>query len=85
MKTNFWGGYYLSPEENVTEVLNTLGPDLNWAIKSNKQIANGYTIWEIRWYDENLQLKSKYAKRVNDSLGNPRWCERLARTHNNKI
>ena len=64
------GGYYLSPEENVTEVLNTLGPDLNWAIKSNKQIANGYTIWEIRWYDENLQLKSKYAKRVNDSLGN---------------
>lgn len=69
-ENKLWGGeYYLSPGENVTEVLNALGPELDWAIMSNKQIINGYTVWEIRWYDENLQLKSKYAKSVDDSMG----------------
>lgn len=62
--------YYLSPSENVTAVLNDIGIGLNWAIKSNKQIINGYTIWEIRWYDNNLQTKSEYAKEVRDSSEN---------------
>ncbi len=65
------GVYYLSPSENVTAVLNDIGIGLNWAIKSNKQIINGYTIWEIRWYDNNLQTKSEYAKEVRDSSENP--------------
>lgn len=64
------GVYYLSPEENIAQVLNDIGVGLNWAIMSNKQIINGYTLREIRWYDDNLQTKSEYAKEIKDNLGN---------------
>lgn len=64
-----WGGtYYLSPEENVTEVLIALGRNLKWTIKDNKQQVNGYTIWEGRSYDH-LEQYPTYSKTVLDSDG----------------
>lgn len=66
-----WGGtYYLSPGENVTEVLTNLGAHLKWSIASNKQVINGYTVFDYRFYDDNLQQESKYSKEVTDNLGN---------------
>jgi hypothetical protein len=61
------GVYYLSPRENVTEVLNNLGANLTWAIRNNKQVVNGYTIWDSKGNDENLQIDPEYSKLVFDS------------------
>lgn len=65
-----WGGeYYLSPGENVSDILTQLNPALKWSIMSNKQIVNGYTVWEARSYFENLQQKPKYSKKVFNNIG----------------
>lgn len=62
-----WGGvYYLSSEENVTEVLITLGQNLNWTFRDNKQLINGYTVWDCKSYD-NLEQASTYSKIVLDA------------------
>ena len=63
------GVYYLSPGENVAEVLNNLGANLTWAIRSNKQVVNGYTIWDSKGYNENIQPKPTYTKIVYDLEG----------------
>lgn len=68
--SNLWGGtYYLSAGENVTDVLLGLNPALKWSIMSNKQLVNGYTIWECRFYHENLEQESKYTKIAFDNVG----------------
>lgn len=36
---------------------------------SNKQIINGYTVWESRFYFENLEQKPYYSKIVIDNQG----------------
>lgn len=64
-----WGGtYYLSPEENLTEILIALDTNLKWTIKDNKQQVNGYTIWDGRSYDH-LEQYPTYSKTVLDSDG----------------
>lgn len=69
-ENQLWGGrYYLSPEENVTEVLIALGQNLNWTIKDNKQVINGYTVWDCKSYS-NLQQDATYSKIVLNSGGN---------------
>ncbi|WP_160136615.1 hypothetical protein [Chryseobacterium sp. c4a] len=64
-----WGGvYYLSPEENVTEVLIALGQNLNWTLKNNKQLINGYIVWDCKFYS-GLQEDTKYSKIVLNANG----------------
>jgi hypothetical protein len=66
-ENQLWGGvYYLSPEENVTEVLITLGQNLNWTFKDNKQIINGYTVWDCKSYN-NLIQSNTYTRIVSDA------------------
>jgi hypothetical protein len=60
------GVYYLSPDENINEVLTNLGVHLNWAIMSNEQIINGYKVFELRGYNENFQNDPEYSKVVYD-------------------
>ncbi|REC63583.1 hypothetical protein DRF65_05685 [Chryseobacterium pennae] len=68
-ENKLWGGvYYLSPEENVTEVLIALGQSLNWTIKDNKQVINGYPVWDCKSYD-NLVKKTTYTRIVSDTEG----------------
>lgn len=65
-----WGGiYYISPEENVPEVLIALGQDLKWTLQDNKQVSNGYTIWDCKLYS-NLKQESTYSKIVLDADDN---------------
>ncbi|MDN3691920.1 hypothetical protein QWZ06_06445 [Chryseobacterium tructae] len=64
-----WGGvYYLSSEENVTEVLMALGQNLNWTLRDNKQFINGYTVWDCKFYS-GLQEDTKYSKIVLNADG----------------
>ncbi|BAP32837.1 ATP-binding domain 1 family member B [Chryseobacterium sp. StRB126] len=65
-----WGGvYYLLPEENLTDILLALDTNLNWTIKDNKQLVNGYTIWDCKSYDR-LEQASTYSKIVLDADDN---------------
>jgi hypothetical protein len=60
------GIYYLSPEENATEVLITLGQNLNWTFRDNKQVINGYTVWDCKFYNH-LEQEPTYSKIVLNS------------------
>ena len=64
------GVYFLNTNENPIEILNELGIHLKWTFAMNKQQINGYNYIEYHSYDENLQLKPKYLKRVEDASGN---------------
>ncbi|MCJ7932806.1 MAG: hypothetical protein MUW56_04040 [Chryseobacterium sp.] len=67
---NLWGGrYYLSPGEDVIQVLTALDPSLNWTILSNKQIINNYTVWDCKFYTD-LQQDATYSRIVLNSGGN---------------
>ena len=63
-----WGGVYcLGSSEDPITVVKQLGPHLMWSIGSNKQIVNGYTVWEYRFYTEALELKPTFSKITYDS------------------
>jgi len=63
-----WGGVYrLGSSEDPITVVKQLGPHLMWSIGSNKQLVNGYTIWEYRFYTETLALKPTFSKIAYDS------------------
>lgn len=65
-----WGGvYYLSDNESPTDVLTELGANLKWSFCVNEEIINGYTVFEYRSYDKNLQLEPKYNKNIKDPSG----------------
>ena len=63
-----WGGvYYLATGEDPISMIKKLGPHLMWSIGSNKQLVNGYTIWEYRFYTEALALKPTFSRIAYDS------------------
>lgn len=64
-----WDGvYYLSPEENLTEVLAALGTHQKWGIKDNKQTFNDYTVWDCKFY-HHFEQGPTYSKNVSDAEG----------------
>ncbi|AZA90462.1 Uncharacterised protein [Chryseobacterium nakagawai] len=68
-ENQLWGGvYYLSPEENVVEILIALGQNLNWTLKDNEQKVKGYTVWDCKFYNA-LEQAPTYSKIVLDADG----------------
>lgn len=64
------GIYYLSPLENINQVLADLdNAQLKWSLMNNKQMINGYTIWDSKRYDANFLQESTFTKIVLDNKG----------------
>ena len=59
-----YGEYFLSTNENLITLLESLDQKTHWSIFSNKQIVNSYEIWEGRIYNDNNDSNSLFTKNV---------------------
>lgn len=57
------GIYFISSNENINNVLNSLDTSHRWCIMSNKEIINGYSVWKKNYVDGNI-LSDVYSKTV---------------------
>lgn len=64
------GLYYISPLENIIDVLTDVNNSvLKWSFMSNKQMINGYTVWDSKRYKQNFEQEPVFTKIVLDNKG----------------
>jgi len=65
-----WGAiYYLDSREDALSILNQLDSNFKWSFLIT-EVVNGYKVHKSKGYDKNLNLKSKYYKKVLDTNDN---------------